>query len=314
MPEIVAIGECMIELFSDEPMGSADTFQRAYAGDTNNVLHMASRLGTSCGYVTRAADDAFGDFLLNAWRDNGIDTSAVRRVPGFTAVHFISLLPGGDREFIYYRKGSAASTMTPDDLDPDYIGAVRVLHVGGIIQAVSPSCRATVLSAVQIAGEQGVTVSFDTNLRANMWSPSEAREALDEIVPHVDVLYISYPDETSALLGVDSPDEAVDFFQQRGVETIAVTSGPDGALVATPEGVYRAAAIAPNGVADTTDAGDAFVGGFLHCMVRGMGTEVGLRWGIASAGLKVAGRGGIGSQPSREDVERFVDTVQVTRS
>ena len=200
MPEIVAIGECMIELFSDEPMGSADTFQRAYAGDTNNVLHMASRLGTSCGYVTRAADDAFGDFLLNAWRDNGIDTSAVRRVPGFTAVHFISLLPGGDREFIYYRKGSAASTMTPDDLDPDYIGAARVLHVGGIIQAVSPSCRATVLSAVQIAGEQGVTVSFDTNLRANMWSPSEAREALDEIVPHVDVLYISYPDETSALL------------------------------------------------------------------------------------------------------------------
>ena len=314
MPEIVAIGECMIELFSDEPMGSADTFQRAYAGDTNNVLHMASRLGTSCGYVTRAAADAFGDFLLNAWRDNGIDTSAVRRVPGFTAVHFISLLPGGDREFIYYRKGSAASTMTPDDLDPDYIGAARVLHVGGIIQAVSPSCRATVLSAVQIAGEQGVTVSFDTNLRANMWSPSEAREALDEIVPHVDVLYISYPDETSALLGVDSPDEAVDFFQQRGVETIAVTSGPDGALVATPEGVYRAAAIAPNGVADTTGAGDAFVGGFLHCMVRGMGTEVGLRWGIASAGLKVAGRGGIASQPSREDVERFVDTVQVTRS
>ena len=196
MPEIVAIGECMIELFSDEPIGSADTFQRAYAGDTNNVLHMASRLGTSCGYVTRAADDHFGDYLLNAWRDNGIDTSAVRRVAGFTAVHFISLLPGGDREFIYYRKGSAASTMTPDDLDSDYIAQARVLHVGGIIQAVSPSCRETVLSAVQIAGEKGVTVSFDTNLRANMWTPSEAREALDEIVPHVDVLFISYPDET----------------------------------------------------------------------------------------------------------------------
>ncbi len=314
MPEIVAIGECMIELFSDEPMGSADTFHRAYAGDTNNVLHMASKLGTSCGYVTRVANDAFGDFLLNAWRENGIDTSAVRRVPGFTAVHFISLLPDGDREFIYYRKGSAASTMTPDDLDPGYIGAARVLHIGGIIQAVSPSCRATVLSAVQIAGEKGVTVSFDTNLRANMWPPSEAREALDEIVPYIDVLYISYPDETSALLGVDSPDEAVDFFQQRGVETIAVTSGPDGALVATPEGVYRAAGIAPNGVADTTGAGDAFVGGFLHCLVRGFGTEQGLRWGIASAGLKVAGRGGIASQPSREDVERFVDTVRVTRS
>ncbi len=94
MPEIVSIGECMIELFSDEPMGSAETFHRAYAGDTNNVLHMASKLGISCGYITRSAEDHFGDYLLNAWRDNGIDTSAVKRVEGFTAVHFISLLPG----------------------------------------------------------------------------------------------------------------------------------------------------------------------------------------------------------------------------
>ncbi len=187
-----------------------------------------------------------------------------------------------------------------------------MLHAGGIIQAVSPSCRATVLRAVQIANEKGVTVSFDTNLRANMWSPSEAREALDEVVPYVDVLFISYPDETSALLGVDSPEEAVDFFQQRGVGTVAVTSGPEGALVAAPDGVLRGAAIAPNGVSDTTGAGDAFVGGFLHCLVRGMGTEQGVRWGIASAGLKVAGRGGIASQPSREEVERFVDMVQVT--
>ena len=314
MPEIVSIGECMIELFSDEPMGSAHTFQRAYAGDTNNVLHMASKLGISCGYVTRSANDAFGDFLLNAWRENGIDTSAVKRVDGFTAVHFISLLPGGDREFIYYRKGSAASTMTPDDLDPDYIAQARVLHAGGIIQAVSPNCRATVLSAVQIANERGVTVSFDTNLRANMWSPREAREALDEVVPYVDVLFISYPDETTALLGVDSPEEAIDFFKQRGVGTVAVTSGPEGALVAAPDGVLKAAAIAPNGVSDTTGAGDAFVGGFLHCLVRALGTEQGLRWGTASAGLKVAGRGGIASQPAREEVERFVDTVEVTRA
>ena len=158
-----------------------------------------------------------------------------------------------------------------------------------------------------------MTVSFDTNLRANMWSPSEAREALDEVVPYLDVLFISYPDETAALLGVDSPEEAIDFFQQRGVGTVAVTSGPDGALVAAPDGVLKAAAIAPNGVSDTTGRGR--LRGRLPPLPRaGMGTEQGLRWGTASAGLKVAGRGGIASQPSREEVERFVDTVQVTRA
>ncbi len=313
MPDIVAVGECMIELFSEDPLGSASTFRRAYAGDTNNVLHMASRLGTSCGYITRVAEDPFGEYLLESWRANGIDTSAVRRVPGFTAVHFISLLAGGEREFIYYRKGSAASGMTPEDLEAGYIGGARALHASSIIQAVSPSCRATTLRAVEIAAGRGALVSFDTNLRLGMWPAREAREALDEVIPHIDVVFTSHPDETSAVLGVDSPGQAVSFFQERGVDTVAVTSGRDGALVAAPDGVLSARAIAPNGVADTTGAGDAFVGGFLHCLVQGMGSEAGLRWGIASAGLKVAGRGGIASQPAREEVEALVDTIEVTR-
>ena len=311
MPEIVAVGECMIELFSDEPLGQASTFQRAYAGDTNNVLHMAAKLGTSCGYITRVAEDQFGDYLVGAWRANGIDTSAVKRTPGFTAVHFITILPDGEREFIYYRKGSAASAMRPKDLDADYIGTARVLHASSIIQAVSPSCRATALRAVEIARERGAVVSFDTNLRLSMWSAGDAREALDEVIPYVDVVFTSHPDETSTVLEVESPKEAVDFFRNRGVGTIAVTSGRGGALIATPDGVISAGAIAPNGVSDTTGAGDAFVGGFLHCLVQEMGPEAGLRWGIASAGLKVAGRGGIASQPTRAEVEALVDRVDV---
>jgi 2-dehydro-3-deoxygluconokinase len=313
MPDIVSIGECMIELFSDEPLGAARSFQKSYAGDTLNVLHMAARLGASTGYVTRVADDPFTDYLLDAWRTNGIDTGAVKRVPGFTGMHFISLLPGGDREFVFYRKGSAASTMTPEDLDVEYIGSARILHISGIPQSVSPSMRRTILQAAQIAREHGVTISYDTNLRANMWSAKEAQEAMSEVLPYVDIVFPSHPEETGALLGLESETEVIDYFRSRGVETVAITCGEGGAVVGTEEGVFSLDAVAPHGVADTTGAGDAFVGGFLHCLVQGLGTVVGAKWGIACAGLKIAGRGAIGSQPGRRQVEELAGSVQVHR-
>ena len=127
---------------------------------------MASKLGASCGYITRLAEDPFSDYLLREWSAQGIDASASKRVPGFTGVHFVTQLPGGDRDFLYYRTGSAASTMSPDDLDADYIGQARVLHVSGILQAVSESCRETVLEAVRIASARGVMVSYDTKPEA----------------------------------------------------------------------------------------------------------------------------------------------------
>lgn len=310
-PDIIALGECMIELLSDEPLDIAITFSKSYAGDTLNMLNMATKLGTSCGYVTRLATDPFADYLMDEWRRTGIDTTAVRRVPGFTGMHFISLLPDGDREFLFYRKGSAASTMTPDDLDHEYIAGAKVLHVSGILQAVSHSCRETVLHAVQSAKRQGVLVSYDTNLRANMWSAAEAREAMDEILPFVDYVFPSHPEETDALIGALDPRGVIDYFLQKGASTVAVSQGKNGATAGTSTGAFSADPIIPRGVTDTAGAGDAFVGGFLHSLLQGKGADDGLRWGIASAGLKVAARGAIVGQPSRADVEQLLDTVEV---
>ena len=312
MPEIVAVGECLIELYSDEPIGVASQFHRSFAGDTCNAVLMASRLGMSCGYVTRMGDDPFADYLLAELRKVGVDTSRVKRVDGFNGVHFISLLPDGDREFVYYRNGSAASTMTPDDLDEAYIGSASVLHVSAILQATSPSARSTVLEAAKTARRLGVTVSYDTNLRLTLWSAEDAQATVEDTLPHVDVAFVSHPSETGALLGVDSELAAIELLLERGVGFAAVKCGADGSLVATPDRVARVDAIAPAGVSDTTGAGDAFAAGVLYGMVQGWGPFEGARWGAASAGLKVGARGAVASQPSREEVEKVVGTVGLT--
>ena len=52
MPDMLSIGESMIELFSEEPMDRAETFTRSVAGDSLNIIVAASRLGTSTAYIT----------------------------------------------------------------------------------------------------------------------------------------------------------------------------------------------------------------------------------------------------------------------
>ncbi len=302
MPDLVSIGECMVELFSDKPLGEAETFRKSLAGDSLNILVAASRLGTSTGYITRVGRDPFATYLLNAWRKEGIDVSHAKLVPGFNAVHFVSLLPGGEREFTYYRKGSAPSTMAPEDLDPAYIASARVLHVSGITQAISASARATVLQAVKLASEHGVAVSYDPNFRHQLWTQIEARKALEEVLPHVTYFLPSSPADCVALFDKAEPRLVAESLRARGVPVVAVKCGGDGALVAAGDEVFQVPAYTGVQVVDTTGAGDAFSGGFIHGLLSGMDYRDAALLGSIAAGLKVRGRGALTTMPTGEEV------------
>ena len=310
MPDIVSIGECMIELFSEQPLEEADTFQRSLAGDSLNILVAASRLGTTTGYITRLGSDPFAEYLLNAWRAEGIDVSHVRQVDGFNAVHFVALLPGGDREFVYYRKGSAPSTMQPSDLDPDYIGSAQILHLSGIAQAISPSARATVLKAAQIGRERGIKVSYDPNYRHQLWSHDEAREGMEEVLPYVDFFFPSVPSDSEVLLGTTDPHRAVETMRGRGVDVVAVKCGDRGAVVGAGDDVVEVPAYSVGPTVDTTGAGDAFNGAFLHGTLQGMSPRDATRLGSIAAGLKVRGRGALTTMPSGDEVYAVFDSVR----
>ena len=303
MPDIISIGECMIELFSEQPIETADTFQRSFAGDSLNILVAASRLGTSTGYVTRVGHDPFSSYLLDSWRTEGIDTSHVKMVEGFNAVHFVAQLPGGDREFVYYRKGSAPSTMEPDDLDPEYIGTAKILHVSGIAQAISQSAKATTFRAVQIAHERGVEVSYDPNYRHQLWSPEDAREAMEQTLPYVTYFMPSAPADTDALFGTSVPEEVIGEARSRGVRITAVKLGESGVVVGTPDSMVECPAYTPGRVVDTTGAGDAFNGAFLHGMLTGMNFKDATTLGTVAAGLKVRRRGALTAMPRSDEVK-----------
>ena len=306
MPELISIGECMIELFAEEPIETADTFTRSLAGDSFNICVAAQRLGTSTGYVTRLGNDPFADYLLGTFQSMEIDTSGVRRVEGFNAVHFVAQLPSGDRDFTYYRSGSAPSTLEPEDLDEEYIASAKVLHCSGVAQAISETARQTVLRAAQIARERGIKVSYDPNYRHQLWGPEALREAVAELLPYVDFFLPNVPDDSQALIDSDDPFEVVNHFRGIGVPVVAVTRGDKGALVGCDEGVFEIPPYTPDVVVDTTAAGDAFNGGLIHGLLKGMSITEAAKFGTVTAGLKLRGRGALGGMPTLEEVEAIM--------
>ena len=287
MPDIVSLGECMVELYADEPLAVATTFHKAYGGDTLNLLVAASRLGSSTGYITLVGDDPFAPFLLDAWDMERVDTSQVRRVPGFNGFYLISLLSGGQRDFHYYRRGSAAITITPAHLDPAYLSQARFFHTSGITQAIGPSARETAMEALRQAYASGVTVSFDPNYRSALWSREEALQALEEVLPFCNILLPSAPVDTQELLGIADPEECIRTLWSRGVPTVVVKLGEEGCVVGHQGQIERVPPFQPEAMVDTTGAGDAFGGGFLHGLNQSMSPIEAARLGTIVAGLKV---------------------------
>lgn len=303
MPEILSIGESMVEFFAEEPLAEANQFQKSFAGDAMNLLAAAARLGSSCGFLSRVGNDPLQNYLLESWQELGVDTSRVRRVDGRNGIYFISIHGRGEREFTYYRSGSAPSTMTPEDLDPGYIAQARVLHISGITQAISETARATALAAARIANEADVCVSFDPNFRPALWSAAEARAAAEELLPYVDIALPSGPEESELLFGLKTPQETADYLRGFGPHAVAVKLGEAGAYVSAEGGTGAIPAFNVPDVVDTTGAGDAFDGAFLHGLVRDMEPLDAARMGVVMAGLKIRGRGAIASLPEKAEVE-----------
>jgi len=89
---------------------------------------------------------------------------------------------------IYYRRGSAASKMSPEDIDEEYIKNSKLLHLTGITPALSDSCREATLKTLSIASESRIMTSLDMNIRLKLWSRDEARETLPPMIRKVNIL------------------------------------------------------------------------------------------------------------------------------
>jgi 2-dehydro-3-deoxygluconokinase len=272
MPDVVALGETMVLFLAQQPgpLREASTFSRHIAGAESNVAVGVCRLGGTSGFISRLGDDEFGRVILHRLRGEGVDVSqVVMDASAPTGLVIRERREAGPVDVLYYRRGSAASRLSPADLDASYIGAARYLVLSGITPALSASCRETVYAAAEIARAAGVKVVFDPNMRLKLWSAEEARPVLRDLIARAD-LVLPGLEEAELLTGSGSPLEAARDLLRLGPRMVIVKLGAAGALAVTEGACLEAPAEALPRIVDPVGAGDAFAAGFLAGQLREM--------------------------------------------
>lgn len=308
MCDVVTIGETMV-MFSPAqsgPLRYVHNFQKRMAGAESNVAIGLARLGHSCSWISRVGDDEFGRFLLRELQGEGVDISQVKMDPHApTGIMFKEIREGSDTRVYYYRSGSAASRMTPEDLEPCFPDGAKILHITGITPALGECCRNTVMKAVTMAKEQSCTVSFDPNIRLKLWSREEAAKTLGRLVPYADILLCGQ-EEGEILFGTDNAQALLDCILNAGVGTAVVKMGTQGCWIASGEERHRVEAFPVSRVVDPIGAGDAFAAGFLAGVLEG-GTllECG-RLANAMGAFAVTAAGDFEGLPDRRGMDAFL--------
>ena len=306
MPDILSLGEPMWEMSAipDEP----GKYTLGYGGDTANFCVAAARQGASVGYLTRVGADPFGDALRDIWRREGIDISRVAvDTVASTGGYFIHHGETG-HSFSYARAGSAATYLSPADIDASVIASARVVHASGITQAISLGARAATQRLFETARAAGVLVAFDSNYRPRLWSVAQANVALAEVLPLVDYFFPSIEDGR-ALSQLTTAQDIIDWAHALGARAVSLKLGADGVLLSAKRGA-AARHISGFSVAtvDATGAGDCFAGATMARLVAGDDLPVAARYACAAAALTTTGYGAIAAIPTRQQVTAFIQS------
>jgi 2-dehydro-3-deoxygluconokinase len=302
--DVITAGETMVLGVPPRPgrLRHAGSLELKIGGAESNLAIALSRLGLSAGWAGYLGDDEPGQLVLDRIRAEGVDTSQVRRIKEYPTGLYLREQVGADVRVYYYRQGSAASTMRRDAFAMDYLSDAKFVHLTGITPALSEDCR--ILWAAREASALGARVSFDVNFRSKLWRTEEAREFVEEILPHVYLLFAG-DEEATVLWGRD--DEAlVRELAHRGPDEVVLKTGSTGSLALVDGEVLEHPAFTVAEV-DPVGAGDAFAAGYLAGHLWDLPAEERLRVANAMGALSVATLGDYEGLPNRDELRAFLD-------
>lgn len=294
MNDVITIGDALITFnpSSTGPMRYVPTFERKVGGAELNVAIGCSRLGLKTGWISRLGSDEFGRYIYNFVRGEGIDVSQVELVDGYpTSLNFKEILEDGSGRTFYYRSNSPTTALTVDSLDETYVKEAKVLHVTGVFPAVDPAKNVELVKqAILLAKKHGLLVSFDPNIRLKLWTKEEAKAALLQFLPYVDIL-LTGQEEADLLLGVSEPKEIIEKSKEFGISYVAIKQGDKGSIGYHNGQTIEAPPVKVKKVVDTVGAGDGFDCGFIYGVLQQWSLEKTLQFAntIGSMVVSVSG-------------------------
>lgn len=253
----------------DEPRMNALYGQMPAAVETSggsaaNTMAAIAGLGGSAAYIGKVKDDQLGQIFRHDIKAAGVafDSKPLSQGPA-TARCLVYVTPDAQRTMATYL--GACVELGPDDVDEAVIKGGKITYMEGYLWD-RPKAKEAFLEAARVAHEAGrqVALSLSDPFCVDRWR----NEFLDLIDGHVDIV-IANEAEITSLYQTDSFERAAEEVALR-CHLAALTRGPEGSVIVTPETRHVIEAAPVEKVVDTTGAGDLFAAGFLYGLTHDM--------------------------------------------
>jgi 2-dehydro-3-deoxygluconokinase len=311
MSDVITIGEPMALLVADHegPLEDIEHFTKYVAGAEVNFSIGMTRLGHSVTYITKLGLDPFGKYINKFLQQQNIKTPYIKfDASNRTGMQLKAKVSVGDPEVFNFRKGSAASHLNLPDVEDVVWENVKHLHLTGIPPALSATCRSVTYKLIQNAKENGVSISFDPNLRLQLWEDKEEMvQIINELASQSDIVLPGI-NEGLLLTGSDDENAIADFYLNKGVSTVIVKLGEKGAFVKTKEDSFIVPGFKVEKVVDTVGAGDGFAVGVISGLLEGLSLKNAVRRGNAVGALAVMSPGDNDGLPNSDQLETYMNS------
>lgn len=298
---------------------SSRLFEMESTSAETNVLNVAASLGLSTKVLTKFVEGSpIAAFIKAELRRRNIafEGAEVRQDGPWGSRHQINFADSGfglrGPRVYNDRAGEVGRGITSTDFDLARLFEVegcRILHLSGLIAAMSAETGQCCLDMARVAKRNGTKISFDLNYRASFWQNREAelRAIFQKIAAVADIL-IGNEEDFQLSLGVMGPEAGgsgliskIDGFKgmiervERDYPNVTVFATTLrevesanlhywGALVKV-NGQYYVEEPRPIPVLDRIGGGDSFVGGLLYGLLRDWAPEKCLQFGWACGAL-----------------------------
>jgi fructokinase len=272
MMKVISFGEALVDMLSNKLGAGSDVdqfgqeherFTKFPGGAPANVAAAVAKLGGRSYFVGKVGADMFGDFLKRSLEQMRVHTDYLLQTKeAKTALAFVSLDNDGERSFEFYRAPSADLFFRSHEFQSAWFDEPGIFHFcsntltePGILQATQ--------AGLEKARAAGWLISFDMNLRLNLWpSGTDPFAPIWACVEQADLVKLS-AEELTFLCRHEDEAQVLQRIMAAGAALILVTDGgkPLRYYTAHHDGTVQPPSVK---VVDSTAAGDAFVGGLLY--------------------------------------------------
>ena len=306
--KVLTIGEVLVEIVATE---RGDGFREPVkligpypSGAPAIFIDQVGKLGQAAAIVSRGGADDFGHVNLERLKRDGVDVSGIEVDPlGTTGSAFVRYRDDGSRAFVFNIRHSACGTIELTGAAADLVARCTHMHVMGS-SLYAPSVVEAVLKATRTIKENGGTVSFDPNLRAEILNSPGMREALTTVLAETD-LFLPSGEELFLFSPAGSEQKAIANLLKGGIKAVVLKRGAAGASYFDRDRAISLPGFKVTEV-DPTGAGDCFGAAFVTFWLAGADPETALRYANAAGARAVTRSGPMEGASTRAELDALI--------